>query len=95
MKFRRTRLGLLLTDLAARNYESDKGHPPKSLQELVPDYLPFLPKDDFCGKDFIYRPLTNGYELYGVGSDGKDDGGRPFVTKGMESPGDMLPNSQY
>jgi hypothetical protein len=95
LKFHRTRLGLFFTDLAVKNFESDKGRAPKTLQELVPEYLPFLPKDDFSGKDFIYRPLTNGYELYRVGADGKNNGGKPLVTKGMESPGDMVPNSPY
>lgn len=95
LDFSRARLGLFLVDLALRNFESENGRPPKMLQELVPKYLPFLPKDDFSGKDFIYLPSTNSYKLYGVGSDGKDDGGRPFTQKGLNSPGDMLPSSQY
>lgn len=95
LKYSRTRLGLLLVDLAVQNYQSEKGHPPKSLQELVPEYLPFLPKDDFSGNDFIYRPGTNGYLLYGVGPDGKDDGGKPFTKRGIDSPGDMLNDSHY
>ncbi|MEO5801946.1 MAG: hypothetical protein ABIR24_00325, partial [Verrucomicrobiota bacterium] len=94
-KYNRTRLGLFLVDLAAQNYQSEKGHPPKTLQELVPEYLSFLPKDDFSGQDFIYRPQTNGYLLYGIGPDGKDDGGTPFTKKGNDSSGDMLNDSHY
>ncbi|MEO7678141.1 MAG: hypothetical protein ABIV39_15395 [Verrucomicrobiota bacterium] len=89
--FSRARLGLFLVDLALRNFRSENGHPPKTLQGLVPKYLPFLPKDDFSGKDFIYLPSTNSYKIYGVGSDRKDNGGKPFVTTGNSSPGDMLP----
>jgi len=95
LKFARARVGLLLVDLALRNFESENGAPPKTLQELVPKHLPFLPKDDFSGNDFIYRPATKGYTLYGVGSDGVDDGGKPFTGPGMASPGDMLPDSQW
>ena len=95
MKYRRARMGLLLVDLAVRNYEAEKGGLPQTLNELVPKYLPFLPKDDFSGNDFIYRPQTNGYLLYGVGSDGKDDGGKPLVGRGIDSPGDMLNDSHY
>lgn len=95
LDFSRARLGLFLVDLALHNFESENGHPPKMLHELVPKYLPFLPKDDFSGKDFVYLPSTNSYKIYGVGSDRKDDGGKPFVKSAVDSPGDMLPDSQY
>lgn len=93
-KYTRTRIGLFLVDLAAQNYQLEKGHPPKTLQELVPEYLPFLPKDDFSGNNFIYRPQTNRYLLYGVGPDGKDQGGKPFINRSTDS-GDMLNDSHY
>ncbi len=95
LNYSRTRLGLFLVDLGLRNFEAENERPPKTLQELVPEYLPFLPKDDFSGNDFVYRPSTNGYEVYGLGPDGIDDGGKPLVRKGMDSPGDMLPNAQF
>jgi hypothetical protein len=95
LKYSQARLGLFLVDLAVRNFESENGRLPQTLQELVPKYLSFLPKDDFSGTDFVYRPLTNSYKLYGVGSDRNDDGGIPFSRKGVDSPGDMLPNSGY
>lgn len=95
IKYSRARVGLTMVDLALRNFVSDNSRSPNELHELVPKYLPFLPKDDFSEKDFVYRPSTNGYELYGVGADGEDDGGKPFVKKGIESPGDMLPGTRY
>lgn len=95
LNFVQARCGLFLVDLGVRNFEADNNRQPETLQELVPKYLPYLPKDDFSGSDFIYRPSTNGYQLYGVGPDGIDDGGKPFFKKGMNWPGDMLPNAQY
>ncbi len=95
LKYKRTRLGLFLVELAAQNFQLEKKRSPKTLQELVPEYLPFLPKDDFSGKDFIYHPLTNGYLLYGVGPDGKDDGGRPLSNRTGKATGDMLTSSPF
>ena len=95
IKYRQCRMGVMLVDLAVRNYEAGKSQLPTALAELVPEYLPFLPKDDFSGKDFIYHPQTNGYLLYGIGPDGKDDGGTPFSKKGGDSPGDMLNDAHY
>lgn len=95
LNYSRARLGLFLVDLGLRNFEAENKRPPKTIQELVPKYLPFLPKDNFSGNDFVYRPSTNGYEVYGLGPDGIDDGGKPLVRKGTDSPGDMLPNAQF
>ena len=38
-------------------------------------------------KPLIYKPEANGYLLYSVGANGKDDGGRSF---GDDPPGDDL-----
>jgi len=90
MTFARARMGLLLVDLAVKNYESEKGIFPKSLDELVPKFLPNLPKDDFSGNDFIYRPRTNGFQLYSVGYDGIDNGGTGLSDRTVEAKGDLL-----
>lgn len=37
--------------LAARAYELDKGKPPASVSDLVPDYLATIPQDPFTGKN--------------------------------------------
>jgi len=39
----------LMVDLAARAYELDKGKPPASVSDLVPDYLKAIPQDPFTG----------------------------------------------
>jgi hypothetical protein len=46
----------LLIDLAAHAYELDKGHPPESVSDLVPDYLKAIPQDPFTGTNMVYSP---------------------------------------
>ena len=68
-------------------YRSDNGHYPAKLEDLAPKYLPSIPADLFSGKPLIYRPTENGYLLYSVGPNEKDDGGR---TADDAPPGDDL-----
>ena len=46
----------LTIDLAARAYELDKGHPPTSTADLVPEFLKAVPLDPGTGTDLIYTP---------------------------------------
>ena len=46
----------LAVDLAARAYELDKGHPPASIADLVPDYLKAVPEDPVTGTNMVYAP---------------------------------------
>lgn len=46
----------LIIDLAARACELDKGKPPASLADLVPDYLKAVPQDPFTGTNMVYLP---------------------------------------
>lgn len=57
-KFNKQRMKMrqLTVDLAARAYELDKGHPPASLANLVPDYLKAVPQDPFTGTNMVYTP---------------------------------------
>ena len=57
-------------------YQGDHKSYPKSLDALVPNYLPEVPDDLFTDKPLVYRPSGNGYLLYSLGPDGKDDEGR-------------------
>lgn len=56
--------GLLIV-VALRLYEAEKGRLPESLSELVPDYLPLVPKDPHSpeGKTFRYE-LSKGRVVY-------------------------------
>jgi hypothetical protein len=66
-------------------YKADHGAYPPKLADLAPKYLPKVPDDIFSGKALIYRPSENGYLLYSVGANGKDEGGRWFDD---DPPGD-------
>jgi len=48
---------------------------PKSLDELVPAYLPAIPLDRFTGKPLVYVPGDNGFQIYSVGVNQQDDRG--------------------
>ncbi|MGQ9649354.1 MAG: hypothetical protein ACUVXJ_04525 [Phycisphaerae bacterium] len=65
-----------ITVLAVAAYRNDHGRFPESLDELVPRYLEAVPMDPFTSQPLRYRLDTEeGYRLYSVGEDGKDDGG--------------------
>ncbi len=67
---------LLIGKLAIRCYRLDRADLPSTLADLVPEYLPAVPKDPFSGKALIYRRIEDAYVLYSVGKDGVDDGGK-------------------
>jgi len=77
--------------LALRLYSLDHGGQfPKTLDELVPAYLPAVPKDPLVAGD---KPLTlavgdDGTPIvYSVGEDGKDDGGSLTPTRSRRGAG--------
>lgn len=49
---------------------------PEKLDALAPKYLAKVPDDLFTGKPLVYRPDGDGYRLYSLGANGKDDEGR-------------------
>jgi len=61
---------------ALAGYHGEHGCYPVALDALAPKYLNQVPDDLFSGKALIYCPLENGYLLYSIGVNGKDDGGR-------------------
>ena len=59
------------------------GEFPKSLDQLVPTFLPALPKSYFDGRTPSYRIEPNGqFKLWYFGIDGDDDGGRGEYDEG-------------
>jgi hypothetical protein len=66
-------------------YRRDQGRYPKTLAALAPKYLKDIPRDAFTGDALIYRPSAKGYLLYGVGANGRDEGGRGYDD---DPPGD-------
>ena len=67
--------------LAIKAHETEHGALPEQLAQLVPDYLPRVPKDPFDGKPFRYlRSNVPGlpaeaWAVYSIGEDFTDDGG--------------------
>jgi RNA polymerase sigma factor (sigma-70 family) len=68
-------------------YRGEHKRYPDKLDVLAPEYLAEVPSDLFSGKALIYRPSWNGYLLYSVGVNGRDDGGRASADT---PPGDDL-----
>lgn len=62
--------------LALKVYKLRHGKLPESLSELVPEFFPQIPIDDFDGKPFRYLPDKK--LIYSVGPDLKDSGGEGF-----------------
>jgi hypothetical protein len=72
--------------MALAIYRAEHGAYPASLDALKPKCLAELPKDPWSGKDFLYKPQKDGYVLYSVGPNGKDDGGRDASDRDPSNP---------
>lgn len=86
------RLRLLIAELAIRRYRLEKGSNPPSLAALVGEYLAAVPVDPYTDQPLRYRLTTGGHQLYSIGPDDKDDGGRPFpeASDWTTATGDVL-----
>ena len=71
MRFELTKLAFALAEYRARH-----GSYPAKLADLVPKYVAAVPQDIFSGGALHYTLQGDGYLLYSVGPNGKDDGGR-------------------
>jgi len=85
---------LVAGELALRCYQSEQGHPPAHLDDVVTKYLAQVPQDPFTGQPMIYRLQGTNWLLYSVGPDGADDGGRP-AAKGWPVKGDFRFDSPW
>jgi hypothetical protein len=71
------RCELMKLALALAAYHADHGSYPEKLPDQMPKYTTDLPKDIFQnGAELHYTRQGDGYLLYSVGPNGKDDGGR-------------------
>ena len=69
--------GLTDAAFALAAYRADHGSYPATLADLVPKYVAKVPKDIFNNDaDLHYKRQGDGYLLYSVGVNGKDDGGK-------------------
>jgi hypothetical protein len=69
----------ILAVSAAHRYRLKTGSWPKSLDVLVPDYLPAVPPDRITGEPLGYAVHDDRPVFYSVGFDQKDDGGAPAI----------------
>lgn len=61
---------------AVKTYEAEKGGYPERLSNLVDEgLLERIPTDPYTGEPFKYRREGDGFTLYSVGPNAKDDGG--------------------
>ncbi|MCK4400987.1 hypothetical protein KAW08_01630 [bacterium] len=61
--------------LGLKIYKAKYGTYPESLAKLVPDILEEIPSDPFTEKNLVYRKSKDGFVLYSLGPNMKDDGG--------------------
>jgi hypothetical protein len=61
--------------IAVELYRRKHNRMPASLTQLVPDFLPSVPNDPFDGKPLRYIEQRDGFMIYSIGRDRKDDGG--------------------
>ena len=84
-----TQNALLLATLALQAYHAEHNAYPDSLATLVPTYLHAVPGDPFAlNQPLRYHQTAQGYLLYSIGPDGKDDGGTPSSDGQLTSPPD-------
>lgn len=65
----------LLAAFALNAYRQEHGSYPKKLEALVPKYLTKVPLDLYSDKSIKYQPTAQGFMLYSVGPNGKDEKG--------------------
>ncbi len=67
--------------LAIEHYRQGHRQLPKTLDSLVPEYIPSVPLDPFDGQPLRFLHLDRGYVVYSVGQDLTDDGGKECETR--------------
>ena len=78
-EFETTMSGVLTdTTLALALYRHEHSTYPESLNDLLPEHSTEAPRDIFSGDSIRYRRKDDGYVLWSVGKDQKDDGGKDY-----------------
>ena len=83
MAFNQTRINQLALACALERFRLARSRYPDSLEALAPDFVHVLPRDIISGQPLHYSRIPDqGYQIYSVGWDEKDDGGVPAVNGG-------------
>jgi len=80
-----TAVDLGMTSCALEQYRLANGRYPENLGQLIPSFLPKIPKDVIDGQPLKYRPESGRFVLYSIGWNAKDDGGEYPPKKFGES----------
>lgn len=81
---------LLLAGFALTAYQREQGAYPESLAAVVPDLLSEVPIDPWSGNELIYRRTDDGFVVYSVDQNLKDDGGVSPDVEAGRSEGDIV-----
>jgi hypothetical protein len=85
MQFELTKLAFALAA-----YRADNGSYPPKLADLTPKYVAEVPKDIFADAELHYSREGEGFLLYSVGVNGRDDGGKTFDDRKEDEDWDDL-----
>ena len=69
-------MGVGQIGMGCKIYKNRVGRFPEKIAELIPDLLEKEPIDPFSGKPFIYKLQEDGFIVYSIGSNERDDEGR-------------------
>jgi len=99
----RTRMKLLEIVFALEIHRQQHGQFPDSLDSILPAMRPEQLQDIFTGEPYLYTSEGEGYLLYSVGLNLKDDGAQDYnaiprkddivVRQGQNQPADLEPDS--
>lgn len=85
-----TQIEFASTAIAVERYQLFASRLPDSLDALVPSFLSSVPQDPFDGQPLRYRRTENGYLVYSVGYNQRDDGGvAPAENQSVYQSGDI------
>ena len=71
----------MLVAIGLELYRRRTGAWPETLEQLVPELLPAVPRDRFDGRAMRYQLVDGEPLLYSIGADRDDDGGRPPLDR--------------
>jgi hypothetical protein len=83
----RAAVALRQAQLAARCFMLEKGRLPAGLDELLPEYMPEVPRDPFGGEALRSRADGSTLLIYSIGPDGRDD--EAAAIEGRVEPGSV------
>lgn len=78
--------------VALEVYRATTGEYPESLDALTIDILKEIPQDRFSGEPLNYERREDGYLLYAVGANGKDDAATSYISRTKD--GEHLPEGE-